>query len=87
MKRCTACLQRTSLLISSQNDSSLSVTVAARDSLRGHSDWLTCTPLVLSLAQMKVYRVERSHWGLTDFSRSGIKLVFSRVALYSTGIS
>ena len=81
IKSSTACLQRTSLLISSQNtSSSSSVTVAARFTLRGQSGWPTCSPvdLDLSLARMKENKVESSHCGLTDFSRSGMKESLSR---------
>ena len=92
IKSSTACLQRMSLLISSQNtSSSSSVTVAARVTLRGQSGWPTCSPvgLDLSLARMKENRVESNHCGLTDFSRSGMKESLSRgrETLYSTGIS
>ena len=89
MKSSTACLQRISSLISSQNISSPSMTVAARVTLRGQSGWPTCSPvgLDLSLVLMKEKRVESSHWELTDFSRSGMMAVFGMGTRYSTGIS
>ena len=90
IKSSTACLQRTSLLIFSQNtSSSSSVTVAARVTLRGQSGWPTCSPvgLDLSLVLMKENKVESSHWGLTDFSRSEMIELFGRGTRYSIGIS
>ena len=89
MNRSTACLQRTSSVITSHSFSSPSATVGAGTTLRAHSGWSTCSPVGWhpSLALMKLNRVDRSHWGLTDFNRSGMMEVFCRGTRYSMGIS
>ena len=90
MNRSTACLQRTSSVITSHSFSSPSATVGAGTTLRAHSGWSTCSPVGWhpSLALMKLNRVERSRWGgLTDFNRSGIMEVFCRGTRYSMGMS
>ena len=74
MNRSTACLQRILLLIFLQFSPSL--VKASRASLSLHSGSLL-SGVSLSMVQMKVKRLERSHCGLTDLSRSGMTSVLS----------